>query len=149
MDTLAVLETNMERLWEDFSELYGENHMAPEIVADFCFEPVACNCGPAVDIVRAKDHYRLYVELPGLTDQDFKVEVEDRELVISGRHPETALNDATLVHSERPVGEFKRSFALPLGVDGEHIQATYKNGLLEIKLPRTERTEKHIKVEVH
>jgi len=149
MDAITLLGRNLERFWEDFSDLYGETSYVPEVVTDFWFEPTECNCYPTVDIVRAKDHYNLYVELPGLTDKDFNVEVVNGTLTISGKLPETDAKDATLIHSERPTGDFCRSFELPDEVDGEHIEAVYKSGLLEVKLPRKETPEKHIKVEVH
>jgi HSP20 family protein len=149
MDAITLLGRNMERFWEDFSDLYGETEYVPELVTDYWFGPNECNCYPTVDILRTTGHYNLYVELPGLADKDFNVEVVNKTLTISGKHPETEVKDATLLHSERTTGDFCRSFELPDEVDGEHIEAVYKNGLLEIKLPRKVTPEKHITVEVH
>jgi HSP20 family protein len=150
MDTLNIREigTGIDRFWEDFADLYRETLNTPS------FEWYVSTGGdsyyPVIDVVSAKDHYKLIVELPGLTEKDFTVDVKDGILTISGRYPEEEYKEETLVHRERMSGEFCRSLELPDTVDGEHIEAAYKNGLLEIKLPRTEKTtEKHIKVEVH
>jgi HSP20 family molecular chaperone IbpA len=149
MDAITLLGRNMERFWEDFSDLYGESVVVPEMMTDYWFIPTSETCYPTVDILRTKEHYNLYVELPGLNEKDFNVEVNNGMLTISGKHVLPENKEALLIHSERPTGEFCRSFELPEDVDGEHIEANYKNGLLEIKLPRKVTPEKHIKVEVH
>jgi len=150
MDALSIrgLGRDFERFWEEFSGLYRESGWTPAF--DWYISPESCGCFPNLDVIRGQDHFTMKVELPGLTEKDFDLEVNNQVLTISGKYPEPEQKDETLIHRERSSGEFRRSFKLPDDVDGEHIEAVYKNGLLEIKLPRTGKAaEKHIKVEVH
>jgi len=147
--TLRDLRRDMEALQEDFDEIVYGPWIAP--VSDFWFSPVECDCYPAVDVIRGKDYYRMLIELPGLTEKDFNLEVTRGNLEISGKRPDWDGKDGAIIHRESMTGEFCRTFELPEDVDSERIEANFKNGLLEVKLPRRERggSEKHIKVEVH
>ena len=151
MDSIIRVERTYPRDWDLFDELYS-GWLNPEGPAFNYWSEVGSDaCYPAVDVMRGKTHYLMRVELPGRTDKDFDLEVKDGVLVISGRaHGEEGADDRVLIN-ERMTGEFRRTFELPEDVDGEHIEATLKNGLLEIKLPIRMGTtnEKHIKVEVH
>lgn len=151
MDSIIRVERNYPRDWDVFDELYG-GWLNPEGPAFNYWNAISRDeCYPSVDVIRGKTHYLMRVELPGLTEKDFDLEVRNGELVISGKpHNEEGVDERVLIR-ERMTGEFRRTFELPDDIDGEHIEATLKNGLLEIKLPiRTDPTnEKHIKVEVH
>ena len=138
---------DVERFWEDVQDLYSGISVPEEIryITTGGYENT-----PSVDVYRADDHFTLVMELPGLTEKDFEVEVKERRLDINGKYPVRDRKGETLVRREGIEGEFCRSFELPEDVDTEHIAASFKNGVLELTLPRTEKTaQKHIKVEVH
>lgn len=92
--------------------------------------------GPAMDVVRSPDKLVLKVDLPGITLDEVKIEVEDDVLTVSGEHEEKL--DETkdhFVRRERRYGSFSRSLRLPSGVEPKQIKATCKNGLLEVTVP--------------
>jgi len=131
-----------EGLWEDYWS-------SMSTLFDNIVNATACVCNPTVDITEDKDHYLLSVELPGLNESDFKVEHENGILSISGKWPEPK-EDITVIRRERPSGEFLRRFSIPEDVDVERIDAKYKNGVLELTLPKKESAKpKAVKVEIH
>jgi len=92
---------------------------------------------PRVDIVDEGKQLALEVEVPGIEKDALKVEVHQGVLTISGEKQATKLEDNHKVHrSERVYGAFKRSFTLPDNVNGEEVQAAFKNGVLRITLPK-------------
>jgi HSP20 family protein len=146
MDALALRE--FDSLWDDFGDFYVRSEWTPSWGWRIFSEN--CGCFPNMDLVRGADHYTMVFELPGLTEKDFELEVKDRVMTIKGRYPEPELKDEELIVRERFGGEFSRSFELPDDVDGERIEASYKNGLLQVRLPRSQKAEeKRIKIEVH
>ena len=93
---------------------------------------------PAVDIVEKDKAFEVTAELPGLSESDVDVKVADNRLVITGEKKEEHERDDKGYHlSERNYGSFMRSFSLPEGVDSGKIDATFKNGVLKVTLPKT------------
>jgi HSP20 family protein len=93
---------------------------------------------PAVDMIDRKDEVVLRADLPGLEQKDIEVSVEQGILTIRGeRKEEKEVKEQDYYASERWAGAFARSLALPPGVDVEKITATFKNGVLELHLPKT------------
>jgi HSP20 family protein len=109
-----------------------------------------CNFAPRVDIIEDKDSVTLQAEIPGMKKEQIKVMVEDGILTISGeRKQEFEKKDKGYLRTERAYGSFSRSFTLPDYVDAEKISADYKDGLLNIALPKTEKAKpKEISVDV-
>ena len=94
---------------------------------------------PAVDIYETKDGIVVNVEAAGLTRDAFNVEVKDDVLTIRGERPfEKDVAREQYHRVERAYGKFRRSFLLGVPVQVENIVATYRNGVLEINLPKTE-----------
>ena len=94
---------------------------------------------PAVDLIETDDHFVLRADLPGLSDEDVKVELEENVLTISGeRKSETEAREDGYYRLERAHGQFARSVTLPEGVDSEGIVATFDRGVLEVKIPKPE-----------
>ena len=91
---------------------------------------------PAMDLIRNEDSLVLEVDLPGITLDEVKIEVEDGMLIVCGEH-EDRLDDEKdkFVRRERRFGSFYRSMPLPSGVEAEQIKATCKDGLLEVTVP--------------
>jgi HSP20 family protein len=105
---------------------------------------------PDVDIAEEKDRIIVKADLPGMKQEEISVEVSDGILTLKGeRKRESETKDAKTYRVERSYGSFLRSFTLPAGVDAARINATYKNGVLEVTLPKlAEAKAKQIKVEV-
>ncbi|MCX7699197.1 MAG: Hsp20/alpha crystallin family protein [Candidatus Goldbacteria bacterium] len=105
---------------------------------------------PAVDIVEDKDKYVLKADIPGLKQDDIKVEVDDGVLKIYGerKHEKKEEDkDKKYHYYERSYGAFERRFVLPSDSDVDKIDAKYENGVLEIQIPKTEsKKPKEIKV---
>lgn len=99
---------------------------------------------PPVDISEDKDRILITAELPGFKENDISIQTENGMLSISGERkfeqntPGGNAGDRNYHRVERSYGQFVRSFSLPNNVDRERIQATFKDGLLEIDLPKRE-----------
>jgi HSP20 family protein len=94
---------------------------------------------PAMDLVETDEHFVLRADLPGLGEDDVRIEVEDRTLTLSGeREAEHEANGEGYYRLERASGAFARSLTLPEGVDPEQIAARFENGVLEVRIPKPE-----------
>ena len=92
---------------------------------------------PAVDIEEKEDHFLIQVDLPGVSEKDIDVKVHEGTLLLSGKR-EVAKEEKSEkgYYNERSYGRFCRSFTLGDGVDAGKIEATYKNGVLTVKLAK-------------
>ena len=104
----------------------------------------------AVDIREEDDAFYVDAEVPGLSAEDVKVDVEKNVLTLSGeRKVEKEEAEGTYRRVERHYGSFSRSFSLPETVDTDSISADLKDGVLELRLPKKEApTPKQISVNV-
>lgn len=94
---------------------------------------------PAMDLVESDDHYLLHADLPGLSEEDVKIELDDRVLTISGeRHGKSEQRKEGYFRVERASGSFSRSLTLPDGIDPDAIEASFDKGVLEIRIPKPE-----------
>jgi HSP20 family protein len=94
---------------------------------------------PPVDILESKDSYLIRVELPGMKKEDLKTEVNEGTLTLSGERKFEEPADGVQYHrAERVAGKFSRSFYLPQTVKHDGIRATYRDGILEIQVPKAE-----------
>jgi HSP20 family protein len=92
---------------------------------------------PAVDMVDHEDEIVLRADLPGLTEKDIEVTVQDGTVVIRGeRKEETEEKKEDYYCCERSYGVFARTLPLPTGVDADRVKATFKAGVLEVHLPK-------------
>jgi len=92
---------------------------------------------PAMDLVETREHFVLKADLPGMTDADVKVEVENNVLTISGeRKTEQEAEAEGYYRIERASGAFSRSLTLPEGIDADAVKATFDNGVLEVRVPK-------------
>ena len=105
---------------------------------------------PLVDIHETRDSFQLMVEVPGVKQEDIHVAIEGDTLILKGdRKRETEVKEDQYHRVERSYGHFERSILLPSVVDPERVKATYRDGVLEIQLPKKEEAKpKAIKVEV-
>ncbi len=112
--------------------------------------PGAWAINPAVDISEKENEFELSAELPGLTEKDVEVKLSNGSLVIKGEKSEEREEKDKNYHlSERRYGSFRRSFAVPEGVDSGKISAKFANGVLKVTLPKSaEAQAKEKKIEV-
>ena len=107
---------------------------------------------PALDVAEDKNTITVKADLPGLKQEEIEVNVEEDDiLTIRGeRKTEAESRDKNYYKVERMYGAFERTLQLGVPIDKEKIKATYKNGVLEIVLPKIEKTKpKQIKVDVN
>ena len=103
---------------------------------------------PAMDLVETDDHFILRADLPGMRQDDVKIELEDTTLTVSGeRRAEHESKGEGYYRVERAFGEFSRSLTLPQGVDPEAVAASFQNGVLEVRVPKPE-TRKPRRIEI-
>jgi HSP20 family protein len=94
---------------------------------------------PAMDLVETDDDFVLRADLPGLTEDDVHIELEDNVLTLSGeRKSEHEERKEGYYRVERASGAFSRSLTLPEGVDAAAIKASFDNGVLEVRIPKPE-----------
>jgi HSP20 family protein len=94
---------------------------------------------PPVDIYETDDALILKAELPGVSKDDVSIEIHQNTLILRGqRKHEAEVKEEQYHRVERAYGTFQRSFMLPTLVDQEHVQATYQDGVLELRLPKSE-----------
>jgi len=103
---------------------------------------------PPVDVFEQGDRLVFKAEIPGVDRDALNVTVEDGVLTIHGeRQEESEAKDGTTYRQERVHGTFTRRFALPKHVDGSKVTAAYKDGVLEVTVPKAE-SAKPRKVEI-
>ena len=99
---------------------------------------------PAMDLIETDDQFVLRADLPGLSEDDIKIELEDNVLAISGeRRAEHEARKEGFYRLERAHGRFQRSLTLPEGVDGENVTANFDRGVLEIRIPKPVQRKPH------
>ena len=95
---------------------------------------------PKVDIVENEKSYELHVAAPGVSKEDFNIELKENFLTVSGERKFSNETKQKNYHSiETQYGSFSRSFSLPENVDGSKIDAKYNNGILELTIPKDEK----------
>jgi HSP20 family protein len=93
---------------------------------------------PALDLYESGDHFVAIVELPGMRKEDIDISLHDGALTISGERKGGSTNGEKAQRTERYVGTFRRSIALPTHVDAGKVSATYQDGILKVTLPKAE-----------
>ena len=94
---------------------------------------------PAVDVWETEKELVLSFDLPGIDEDKIAVELDDNMLTVSGERERTDEHSSERFYRfERRHGQFSRSVSLPAGVDDADVQADYKNGVLEIRVPKPE-----------
>ena len=94
---------------------------------------------PPMDLVESGDHFVLRADLPGIREEDVKIELEDSTLTVSGeRKSEHEDKQEGYYRVERAFGSFSRSLTLPKGVNAEAVSASFDRGVLEIRIPKPE-----------
>ena len=130
--------------WEPLREL-GSLQNEMNRLFNTVFDAPAGNGGThapldaAMDLVETDDHFVLRADLPGLSEDDIKIELEDGTLTVSGeRKAEHESKNEGYYRVERAFGSFSRSLTLPQGIDPEAVTASFDRGVLEVRVPKPE-----------
>ncbi len=97
---------------------------------------------PAVDLYEKDDHFVIKAELPGVEKNNIKVDLKDRVLTLSGeRNYDNEVKEENYYRKERSYGKFQRAFRLPADVDSDKIKAEFKDGVLQVEVPKPEQVK--------
>jgi HSP20 family protein len=100
----------------------------------------AFDWAPNVDISETPAEFQIHAELPAVRKDDVKVSIDERVLRIQGqRHQDNEQKDKKFHRVERSYGSFVRTFTLPDNVDGSQVRADFKDGVLNVHLPKTDK----------
>ncbi|WP_218082261.1 Hsp20/alpha crystallin family protein [Anthocerotibacter panamensis] len=137
------LRREMERLWDRFSRF---DQILPFEDRGF----TELSTWPTVELDETEDAVQLRVEIPGLEAKDLDIQVAEDSVSIRGeRRSERRAEEFGMMRSEFYYGRFERIIPLPVAVKSDQARAEYKNGILEINLPKTEeQRRKAIKVPI-
>ncbi len=120
-----------------FDQLFETNF--PEFVRSVGVKPYQGSAYPKVNVYEYDEKVGIVAEIPGLDKKHLNVEVEDGVLTVSGeKHHIKEDENAKVLRRELKASSFKRNFELGENLDGENIKATFKNGILNIDIPKVE-----------
>lgn len=141
LQDLMVLQDRMNRLFEDATQ---RRNQADAGAAGDEFE--RADWTPASDIYETESGYLIAMDLPGIDREALEIDINDNRLVIKGTR---AIAESRSSRTERPKGKFLRAYSVPASVDQAKIAAEYKDGVLQISLPkRTEQKPKRIDIKI-
>ena len=135
-----------QETWSPLGELARLRHEINRAFAGSAWEDLIApgpgflqSWSPSFDLYEEKDHFTLRAEIPGMRKEDIEVSMHGDTLSIAGeRKQEEQQKDAEMYRSERYYGRFQRSLTLPRPVDPGKITAQYRDGILTVRLPKTE-----------
>ena len=97
---------------------------------------------PKVDVAETADAYLVRAELPGVAKENLTVEVKENRLILSGHKESVTQKEEGRYHyTESRSGNFSRTFELPRNVKSDAIEATHKDGVLNLRIPKAEETK--------
>jgi HSP20 family protein len=130
-DLFREMEERMRRMWQDFPLLGGTE--------------VAGEWAPRVDVSESDEEVHVKAELPGLEPSDLDISLDQDHLILKGEKKEEREKKGKGYYvAERSFGAFYRSIQLPSEVDPQKVEASFKNGVLEIKMGKQEEAKKRI-----
>ena len=131
------LRREMDRLFDDFFR-------APMLGRGWS----QMSAWPSLEVNESDDEVRITAELPGMNEKDVELSVQDGMLTISGEK-KTETRDRDRGWSELHYGRFERRIALPDGADEERCQATFRDGVLTVRLPRSAERARSRKIPIN
>ncbi len=97
---------------------------------------------PLMDLVEAEDHYVLKADLPGVSEEDVAIEVENGVLTLTGeRKAEHERSERGFYRIERAFGRFQRQLTMPEGIDTDAVTAEFDKGVLSVRIPKPEKVK--------
>jgi len=110
------------------------------------FRPLKQDRFPKVDIAETKDNFLITADLPGIDEKNVNITLDDGILTIKGeKKTDTEDKQGEFYSRERSYGEFQRSFEVPETIDENKIDASFSNGVLKVKMPKTPEAKKEVK----
>lgn len=141
--------------WEPFQGLSDIQHEVNRLFDSFVGRPTTVAAAeriwmPLADMYEGKDDLSVTLELPGVSEKEVSVSIASDVLTIKGeRKFEKEISEQNIHRLERVYGKFERAIPLPVPVQADKAKATYRDGVLEVKLPKAEELKpKEIKVDV-
>jgi HSP20 family protein len=127
----------MDRMFESFFPQNWRPYRLGRLWSDIA------DLGPRVDVIDRDTEILLRAEIPGVDKENLEVSVADNDVTIRGTtHHEAAQEEGNYYRREISRGEFSRTIALPTSVDTNAASASFKNGVLELKLPKVEKAKR-------
>ena len=137
---------DLEKIQSEINRLFDFNRWPNSAREQGLLEGV---WSPTIDVYDGKEELLVKADIPGMEKEDIEVVVEDKALVIKGEKKLEQSDEKGRVRTERFYGTFYRSISLPSEVDASKVGANYKNGVLEITLPKKEEYKpKKIKIDI-
>ena len=140
LQDLMLLQDRMNQLFEDATQRRARN----DANARDDFEQA--DWTPPADVYETEASYVIAIDLPGIDRKAVEIDIDDNRLIIKGTR---VVEELTKRRTERPGGKFLRAFTVPGAVDQSQIGAEYRDGVLEIRLPkRKEQKSKRVEIKV-
>ena len=115
-----------------------EQNTAPAAGAKSEAKPLP-RVSPATDILEREDGFYVYMDIPGVRREDLKIDINENEMLVTGRAGQAASDKETFLEVQFGPGEYVRAVSLSDLVDRERIKAALKDGVLTIHLPKLEK----------
>ncbi|HLK84484.1 MAG TPA: Hsp20/alpha crystallin family protein [Xanthobacteraceae bacterium] len=138
------LRREVDRVFEDFDRGFWRAPFRSALSLEpFWRREPAWPATPAVDITESDKAYEITADLPGMSEKDIEVKLAPGGLTIKGeKREEKEEKKKDYYLHERRFGAFQRSFRVPEGVEADKIEASFKNGVLTVTLPKTAEAQK-------
>jgi HSP20 family protein len=146
-DLFAQFQREMDRLISDFARPFGLSSDRPFESSPLAQAGTALSeFTPRVNVTENDKEIVVSAELPGMEEKDVEVLVEDDVLIIRGQKTrESEADEKNIYRYERTYGSFQRQFELPAEVQEDRAEASFKNGLLTVRLPKVAETKQQAK----
>ena len=141
------IDSPLSALQQDIDRLFDQFLTAP-LLPDVLNAPLAnvVNFFPRMDSRDTEAGMQLTAELPGMTEKDLDISVQDNQLVVRGeKKTESDRSTEGWRVAERSYGKFERYIDLGTDLDGEKAQASFKNGILTLSVPRKEGVKRNVR----
>jgi HSP20 family protein len=133
-----LMKKQMNSIFDSFFDEFGIQEQSSELMHS-----------PKLDIYETEKEVHIAVEVPGMEEKDLSVELDQNVLTIHGeKKHEINVEESTCHRVERSYGKFQRSIRLPRGINESKVNAKYKNGVLEVILPKDEKEQKSKKIAI-
>jgi len=141
------LRREVDRLFEDFTvNPFRLPLRRPEFGLEPFWQPDSWVAQPAIDLVERANAFELTAEMPGLDEKNVEVNVANGVLTVKGQKEEEKVEKKEDFHlRERRFGSFARSVRIPDTVDADKIDASFRNGVLKVTLPKKAEAQKPVK----
>lgn len=138
----SALKTNMDQLFDDFRHHFGE-FPSTSLWKDAWNEGTYM---PNIDLSEDETSVHLTAEMPGMTAEDIHVSYRDQMLMIRGeKKSDKEVKEKQYTRRERSYGSFTRSVMLPCEIESDRIEATFRNGVLTLNMPKTPAAKASVK----